>query len=213
MGENVIGWKLVSVKMALGAIGSKTNLVKVGLGKKGFGWDYGLFKMGLYETGLGQKCDEKIIVEWKWLKYLNAQPAPANWQATRVPSHLQDDYDVLLFLFLFVFLLYFSFYLYFRWSSKIPLWLVSLHESELGQVTGSLSSSLFSTRLLRMKNWKNLKVKKILSKCPPRRAGDLVERLATNRAGGIHTQVGRDTSLEWKLAYWTVNSEQWTMTK
>ena len=39
-------------------------------------------------------------------------------------------------------------YLYFRWSSKMPRWLVSLQESALGQVTGSLSSSLFNTRLL-----------------------------------------------------------------
>ena len=39
-------------------------------------------------------------------------------------------------------------YLYLRWSSRIPRWLVSLQESALGQVTGSLSRSRFSTRLL-----------------------------------------------------------------
>ena len=43
-----------------------------------------------------------------------------------------------------------SMHLYLRWSSKMPLWLVSLQESEFGQVTASLSSNLFSTRLLKM---------------------------------------------------------------
>ena len=50
---------------------------------------------------------------------LKVQPAPAYWQATSVPSHL-----------------------YLRWSSNTPRWEISLHESELGQITNSLSSNL-----------------------------------------------------------------------
>ena len=48
-----------------------------------------------------------------------SQPAPAYWQATRVPEHR-----------------------YFKWSSKLPLWSSSEHESEFGHVTICLSNSL-----------------------------------------------------------------------
>ena len=48
-------------------------------------------------------------------------------------------------------------------------------------------------------------------KTKPRRAGDLVEGLATDGAGGVHPQVGGDTRLGWCEHVWVKNwpDEKW----
>ena len=56
----------------------KVKLVEnMGLNQNDIGW-----KWCWVEIGRKRELSE-------WLKYLKAHPAPANWQATRVPSHLQ----------------------------------------------------------------------------------------------------------------------------
>ena len=69
---------------------------------------------------------------------LQSHPAPAYWQATRVPEHR-----------------------YFKWSSKFPRCNSSEQESELGHVTICLSKSLIKNERVRYVTLMSLCIKTI----------------------------------------------------
>ena len=87
-------------------------------------------EMCLQQESVAVKCQwcclpSFLKVHSSWWSFIfftgprKTHPAPAYWQATKVPSQR-----------------------YLRWSSSIPRWLFSLQESEFGHITESLSRSL-----------------------------------------------------------------------